>query len=944
MSDHTTGSVNADGSEFHGPVVGVNLGTIIYGRQPEELERQRLVRYLEQLANSHRKMRVVGLSASRLESGIELASVYVMLAMQGHYRVVRELTIDELARQQQGTFKIPEELGADRCLPDQAIVTVNNNRSGEVALFRAELATETVAQHQHLVLCGVPGSGKSTFAKHLVWALAQRGLDQINQQTSLLGWADNLCLLPIFIPLRRLTGALAGKDLGLNAEPKIGLLLDAIEHYLHNQYGLDEPRQLLAAGLAQSAKVLFLFDGLDEVPLEANERSLDRASLLTLLRIFADWKPNARMLITCRSRAWTQEFSNITQWPMVDLAPFTGGQITHFINYWFPQLVANGVIGSDDAQRYSKELLQALHDPKRQKLRQMAENPLLLSMMIFVLAENGVLPRDRHSLYEQMLGQLLGQWDAKREGQNLGQAIGDERITSQELRNRVLDHICYQAHLQATSEDGRGRIPSRELKLELMEYFDLVKVADPYRAAERCIAYIDQRSGLLQPEDTGNVYAFAHLTLQEHSAGRHLLFHESIRQILALRRDDRWREPIFLGVGCLTSESLGASKISELLTALIDQYEYHSDHRKHLYAWYRDLVLAAELGADRDWGLLSGAGIDVRRIKRILREGLAQLLNDREHGQAALDYYQGTPIEPSPLLVRERQNAAELLAGLGDPRYPVSLEQWQQETHQLSQQFGREGNHYWRYVPAGSYKVGGWDEQETYTTVGLEPYWVGRFMVTVEQYQAFIQAGGYQNDDWWSKHGCEWNHRNQQIKPWAWDRQIQNKYLNQPVYGVSWYESVAYCSWLNQQLKPCLPQFYQVCLASEAEWDVAVFYNDQANRQTYPWGNQSATPEYAVNNQSDTNRPLSVDLGLIGQSACGVADSTSDLWEWLTTPYSKNFECIQQILNDSLREMVLRGISYNDNSRTALGLNRVRSHPFGDIYHVRGFRCVIARR
>ena len=724
--------------------------------------------------------------------------------------------------------------------------------------------------------------------------------------------------------------------MGLNAEPKIGLLLDAIEHYLHNQYGLDEPRQLLAAGLAQSAKVLFLFDGLDEVPLEANERSLDRASLLTLLRIFADWKPNARMLITCRSRAWTQEFSNITQWPMVDLAPFTGGQIAQFINYWFPQLVAKGIIGSDDAQRYSQELLHALHDPKRDKLHLMAENPLLLSMMIFVLAENGVLPRDRHSLYEQMLGQLLGQWDAKREGQNLGQAIGDERITSQKLRNRVLDRICYQAHLQATSEDGRGRIPSRELKFELMEYFDLVKVADPYRAAEHCIAYIDQRSGLLQPEDAGNVYAFAHLTLQEHSAGRHLLFHESIGQVLALRRDDRWREPIFLGVGCLTSESLGTSKIGELLAALINPYEFRSKPRKHKHRheWYRDLVLAAELGADRDWGLLSGTGIDVEHFQCEIQAGLAQLLDDREHGQAALDYYQGTPIEPAPLLVRERQHAAELLAGLGDQRYPVSLEQWQQETRQLSQQFGREGNHYWRYVPAGSYQVGGWDSLEPYTIVELQPYWIGRFMITVEQYQAFVQ-----DEQWWTTHGLFRENENQCIDIWLWNEQIQKGHLNQPVYGVNWYQVENYCHWLNHQIESFLPHGYQVCLASEEEWEVAAAYNNQDQRQKYPWGEQPTISEYAVYDWSGERRPLTVGLGLIGQAACGVLDSVGNLWELTSTSYQEKTKKSPQ----GIDRTILRGGAYYQNSENILCAVRSRfNHP--DDIDLQGFRCVIARR
>ncbi|ABX07791.1 putative signal transduction protein with Nacht domain (plasmid) [Herpetosiphon aurantiacus DSM 785] len=969
MPDTTIGSVNTNYSMIDGPVVGINLGTIIYGRAPEEGERQSLVRYLEQLSNSHRKIRVIGLGPSRLESGIDLASVYIMLAVQKRYRIVRKLTSFEIIDYQRQKLRIPHELKPDRCLPDQAIIKIGKHQRYGWLMFRAELATETIAQYQYLILCGAPGSGKSTFAKHLVWALAQRGLDQINHQTHLRGWTDKRQLLPIFMPLRQLAGALAGNDLGLHAEPKIGLLLDALCDYLQTHYGLDEPRTLLTAGLNQRHKVLFVFDGLDEVPVEANEHSLDRASLLRFLRIFADHQPNARMLITCRSRAWTSEYRMITQWPMHELAHLTGGQITHFVHYWFPQLVLSGVIGHDEAQRYSTELLKALQHPKRQKLRLMAENPLLLSMMIFVLAENGVLPRDRHSLYEQVLGQLLGQWDAKREGDNLGQAIGDERITSQELRNRVLDRLCYHAHMQALSVDGRGRIHGRELRLELMDYFNRVKVADPYRAAERCIAYIDQRSGLLHPEDAGMVYAFAHLTLQEHSAGRHLLFYESIGQILALRHDDRWREPIFLGVGCLTSESLGSSKISELLTALIDRYDYGSDTCKPSHVWYRDVVLAAELGFDRDWGLLSGTGIDVRRIKREIRLGVVQMLHDRQHAQSALEYFYGAAMKPTPLLVKERQHAAELLAGLGDPRYPIDGTQWQQETTHLSQQFGREGTHYWRYMPAGQYQRGdaGTDIAETiekhlgdFDPAGMNhrgqgdtqigdvgvvphPYWIGQFMVTVEQYQAFIQAGGYHTDRWWSTHGKAWKTMIACSEPWWWEQQTLQQYINQPIYGVSWYEAVAYCNWLNHYLQPMLPVGYRVCVPSETEWMSAAYNDEHGQFHNYSWGNQPLTPEHAVYDWVEERRPAPVGLSRMGDAPCGAADMTGNLWEWTATLDGKQDEHIDESAVNDACLITLRGGSCYDNVTTILFAANDTSLPINVSYN-RGFRCVIARR
>ncbi|GAA5531611.1 hypothetical protein Hgul01_05436 [Herpetosiphon gulosus] len=311
----------------------------------------------------------------------------MLLAVQGRQRVVRQLTAEEVEAYQQHRFKIPKELGADHCLPDHAVIAVGE-RDGHVALLRAELATETVLEHPYLVLCGPPGSGKSTFAKHLVWALAQRGLDQINHHTGLLGWDDKRRVLPVFMSLRTVAGALVGKDLGLHNTPHIGLLLDAVCAHLQTTYGLEQPRELLSAGLDRSRTVLLVFDGLDEVPLEATDHSLDRRSLLTFVRVFANAYP-ARILITCRSRAWTEDYRQITQWPLVELAPLSGDQMTQFISTWFPLLHAKGLIEQEAIERYGEQLTQALHDLHRRRLRDMAENPLLLEYDDFCAGSQG---------------------------------------------------------------------------------------------------------------------------------------------------------------------------------------------------------------------------------------------------------------------------------------------------------------------------------------------------------------------------------------------------------------------------------------------------------------------------------------------------------------------------------------------------------------------------
>ncbi|MBM7844658.1 formylglycine-generating enzyme family protein [Herpetosiphon giganteus] len=373
--------------------------------------------------------------------------------------------------------------------------------------------------------------------------------------------------------------------------------------------------------------------------------------------------------------------------------------------------------------------------------------------------------------------------------------------------------------------------------------------------------------------------------------------------------------------------------MDDRLPGLIDQHDSMHKRPKPLSTWYRDLMLAAQLGAEEHW-----AGPDGQSIKQTIVQGIAQLLDDRDHAQTALAYRQGHTIEPTPLLVEQRQTATELLAALGDARYPVSIEQWQQATSDLTKQFGREGGHYWRYVPAARYQVGGWEVGQTPTSVELQPYWVGRLMITVEQYRRFMQAGGYAKAECWSSAGWAWKETYQRAEPEWWESQTHPEAANQPVYGVSWYEVLAYCNWLTQQLAPVLPQGYEVCLASEAEWEVAAAYPAQGQRQRSPWGDQPATPEHAVYAWSEAQRPLAVGLGLLGQAGCGALDYVGNLWEYTSTIYQAAIEHDQ-----SAPGFVVCGGSYYGTSADMLCAARYWTTPVVSS-DSRGFRCTLARR
>ncbi len=185
-----------------------------------------------------------------------------------------------------------------------------------------------------------------------------------------------------------------------------------------------------------------------------------------------------------------------------------------------------------------------------------------------------------------------------------------------------------------------------------------------------------------------DVYVFAHLTLQEHCAGCHIVGSSNpVALVMQHRADDRWREPIFLGLGLAPPADL-----DDVFDALLDCQEYQQNTVKLPQRRYRDLILAAELGIDRTWSSLqTEPRFKARQHKDALRTGLADLLNDTAQ----------------PLPVNERVRAGFLLGDLGDPRFPITVAQWQAAAQQA---LAGDPSGYFCTVDAGSYIIGSGDD------------------------------------------------------------------------------------------------------------------------------------------------------------------------------------------------------------------------------------------
>jgi len=121
---------------------------------------------------------------------------------------------------------------------------------------------------------------------------------------------------------------------------------------------------------------------------------------------------------------------------------------------------------------------------------------------------------------------------------------------------------------------------------------------------------------------------------------------------------------------------------------------------------------------------------------------------------------------------------------------------------------------------------------------------------------------------------------------------------NRPVVGVTWYEAVAYCNWLLEQLKVSgfklqvgrkpetlnlKPETLLVRLPTEAEWEKAARGTDG---RRWPWGNEWVEGR-ANTEEADIGETCAVGCFPAGASPWGVLDMAGNVWEWTVSKWGR---------------------------------------------------------
>ncbi len=290
--------------------------------------------------------------------------------------------------------------------------------------------------------------------------------------------------------------------------------------------------------------------------------------------------------------------------------------------------------------------------------------------------------------------------------------------------------------------------------------------------------------------------------------------------------------------------------------------------------------------------------------------------------------------------------------------------------------------------------------------VEIAGFEIGQFPVTNAEWACFMDAGGYEDERWWdTAAGREWRLGigtaagiHEGVRYWlakfkaepelmdrlveqgSLDEVIHERWLSrltmsdaeleahlnalypesrfteprfwrdhrfnrpgQPVVGVSWHETRAYCGWLWAQTG--LP----VRLPTEAEWEAAA-RGAEGRRYAY-----SDAFDRLKCNTAEMHLRRSAPVGVLpgGDTPEGVCDMTGNVFEWTTSAFGRSDEDpeygypyragdgreVADFSNDVRR--VVRGGGWDEDPSYARAAYRGTNHPVRSYFAI-GFRVVVA--
>jgi len=487
---------------------------------------------------------------------------------------------------------------------------------------------------------------------------------------------------------------------------------------------------------------------------------------------------------------------------------FGDTEIGTFIDHWVTALHAvdsTGTTGSE-RERYRGELLSAICDYPR--VRRLAANPVMLTCLCVVHWNEGRLPEGRSRVYRAVLKWLIASRTKLREA---------EGFTDRFAWNA----FALLAFAMSSNWGGKRATFSLEdavisVDSAVRRQFPGISSTDRRHEARRWLAFECLGSSIIEELPLRRI-RFWHLTFQEFLTALQLAWYDDgessrnswwpiVRKHLT---DTQWREIIDLFPGCLLDEG-GEARVDQLVERVMA-----------LRGKEDDLLAEARV-----------AGI----VRRLLQ---------------TLTAYQYRPHPEVPWTYENAlKRAMAVFAREDSLQIPISLR------IEVAAALGRGGDP--RLAP----------ECDNFIAVpSLSGFGLGKFPVTVEEYQRFIESGGYNDPSYWDTEGWEHCQKEGWQTPGDWVRQLETP--NRPVTSVSWYEANSYCRWVSKQ------RGSEARLPTESEWEQAAAWP----HGHFPWGDERPDSERA-NFDKRVGAPTPVGIYPKGDGQFGHCDLAGNVWEW----------------------------------------------------------------
>ncbi|MBN1452132.1 MAG: SUMF1/EgtB/PvdO family nonheme iron enzyme [Anaerolineales bacterium] len=686
---------------------------------------------------------------------------------------------------------------------------------------------DLLKQQDGLIILGDPGAGKTTFLKYLALRLALGEGEALNLSAR----------FPVLISLAAYANALERGDV---------TLLDFIADY-YRDLGMTFPIGPLLEVLLERGGVLLLFDGLDEV------RDLGRRTLvLDRVLVFFDFQRQRgnKAILTSRIVGYQEVRRTTRGLQECTLVDFEDAEITDFVEKWMSTL--KRAVGEDtaivapEAARGREALLEAVfHHPG---VRQIAANPLLLTILVLLQRQGDTLPERRVELYQKYVETLLKHWNLAR---------GLDRPTCCDLDvAETMGALAPLALWMHQAHWGIGLVRREALRHKLEAIYRDRGTPDPVGAAQQFLEDVRDYEGLLVEREAGE-YGFIHLIFQEYLAAVALVQQgqqsvASIVEALAAHLDDdNWHEVSLLTIGYVGIVQLRTEAAGEALLKLIQDAPGEPGKAP---CFAGEAVLDAWPGG----------------VTPACREQVVQKLVETLRAGADA---KAMPILPAA--------SGKVLSRLGDPRPEVMTVDEMQ----------------FCCVPSGPFWMGYEGYQGSlHLNESLDySYWIARYPVTVAQFRAFVEASGTQLGNLDSLRGkdnepvvyvswydalsfCTWLTQRWREKGWlseGWSVRLPSE--------AEWEKAAR-----GGVEIPTEPVVLGVASLMKSPLDLRLQENPVPQRR-YPWGDQ-IRPNCANYKGARIGATSAVGCFPGGRSPYGVEELSGNVWEWCCTKWKAGCE------------------------------------------------------